>query len=79
MTWMSLDEASAAARQIAALQEPRMSWDARVQQLPDYPAINTAQFLMIALRETKLTPTEIMNALQALYEGRRSHGPRKGA
>lgn len=46
-----------------------VNWQGSVQQLPEYPAINTAQFLKLACTELELSPTEVMNILQELYEG----------
>ena len=46
-----------------------VDWQATVQQLPEYPAINTAQFLKLACTELELSPTEVMDILQKLYEG----------
>jgi superfamily I DNA and/or RNA helicase len=46
-----------------------VDWQATVQQLLEYPALNTAQFLKLACTELELSPTEVMNILQALYEG----------
>lgn len=46
-----------------------VDWQATVQQLPEYPALNTAQFLKLACTELELSPTEVMNILQDLYEG----------
>ncbi len=47
----------------------KVDWQAVVQQLPEYPAISTAQFLKLACTELGLSPTEVMNILQELYEG----------
>ncbi len=46
-----------------------VDWQATVQQLPEYPAINTAQFLKLACTELNLSPIEVMDILQELYEG----------
>ncbi len=46
-----------------------INWQGTVQQLPEYPAINTAEFLKLACTELELSPTEVMNILQELYEG----------
>jgi antitoxin (DNA-binding transcriptional repressor) of toxin-antitoxin stability system len=47
----------------------KLSWSARIEQLAEYPAINTGRFLALAMRATGLPPERIMACLQALYEG----------
>lgn len=44
-------------------------WNAKLEQLPEFPAINTSNFLALAAKETDLKPWEIMTILQDLYEG----------
>lgn len=46
-----------------------VDWQATVQQLTEYPALNTAQFLKLACTELELSPSEVMTILQELYEG----------
>ena len=40
-----------------------------LRQAPPYPALNTARFLALAWRATRMKPVRVMEALQALYEG----------
>ncbi|MBA2656816.1 MAG: hypothetical protein H0U70_07490 [Tatlockia sp.] len=47
----------------------KFSWKGTVEQLPEYPAINTANFLALACKTHDLTPLQVMNILQTLYEG----------
>ena len=49
-----------------------VNWKATVHQLPEYPAINTAQFLKLARSELNYSPIEVMEILQRLYEGKKS-------
>ncbi len=51
--------------------EIQLEWNAVLEQLPEYPAINTASFLALASKTYDLTPQEIMDILQALYEGQK--------
>lgn len=50
----------------------KFNWHAVIEQLPEYPAINTATFLALACRSYDLTPWQVMDILQVLYEGQKS-------
>lgn len=47
----------------------KFDWNGVVEQLPEYPTINTASFLALACKTYDLTPWQVMDALQILYEG----------
>jgi hypothetical protein len=47
----------------------KLSWKSKLEQLPEYPAINTANFLALAYRMHNIQPQRVMSVLQALYEG----------
>lgn len=52
--------------------EIKFDWNAVVEQLPEYPAINTANFLALACKTYYLPPWQVMDILQNLYEGQKT-------
>lgn len=46
-----------------------LHWEANIEQLAEYPAINTVSFLALAFRTHNLPPQQVMGILQTLYEG----------